>query len=346
MFTSGNFSKSVAVYFGAWILSAGIHFFVIYFRFHIALNLAIGEAFVFNIIPALLGIGLWFLVKFADFEKFTRPELLVRHLSMGAIILFVWNGSAYFIMNFLSGYQQDYVEWLDRTLLLRVVAGFLIYVIMVSVFYLLINNQNLNEQKIREEALKNLLHQSELNTLKAQVKPHFLFNALNSISSLTISDPQKAQEMVINLSEFMRYSLSFSNNDMSTLGQELHHIKLYLAIEKVRFGDRLQINEEIQPGMENRPLPSMVLQPLIENAIKHGIYNTLDSIRIDVKAVSRNEKLLITIANPYDASMTNKQGTGTGLENVFKRLQMIYGINDVLEVFRHPGIFEVRLNIP
>lgn len=349
MFTRNNLSKLLPFYAGSWVLFAAVHFFVVFTQFGIGAGPAIAEAFVFSFIPAILGIGLWYLVKFTDFEKYRRyrrQELLVRHLSMGIVTLLIWFGSAYFVLDFISGHNLEYMAWLDETLTMRVIAGFLTYIIMVSVFYLLINNQNRAEQKLHEEALQNLLYQSELNALRAQIKPHFLFNALNSISSLTITNPQKAQEMVINLSDFMRYSLSFTGDGLSTFKQELNHVKLYLEIEKVRFGDRLMVEENIDESLLDWALPPMVLQPLMENAVKHGMYDISEKSLVRMGAELNGDRLQISISNSYDFSAAKRNGTGTGLQNVKKRFAMIYGIHNLVQIEKDEETFKVQLSIP
>ncbi len=346
MFTRNNLSKLLPLYAGAWALFAAVHFFIVYTQISIGVGLAIGEALVFSFIPAILGIGLWFVIKFADFEKFNLQELLVRHVSIGAVTLLIWFGVGYLLMGVISGHDEGYMNWLDQTLTLRIIAGTLIYVIMISVFYLLINNQNLAERKIHEEALQNLLYKSELNALRAQIKPHFLFNALNSISSLTISNPPKAQEMVINLSDFMRYSLSFTGDGFSTLKQELNHVKLYLEIEKVRFGDRLMVEETIDESAYDWTLPPMILQPLMENAVKHGMYDVSEKSLVRLEAIVNGDRLQIGISNSYDPAAISHSGTGTGLQNVMKRFAMIYGIHNLVQVEKDEQSFKIQLSIP
>jgi len=330
----------------AWILFAAINFIVINSQNGVVFRVALAESIIFNLILALLGIGLWFLVKYSDFEKLTAKELMLRHISLSAITLFIWFGSSYYLMGLISGHNAAYMDRLNQTIYIRIFAGLLTYIIMVTVFYLLINYRNLSERKLREESLQNLLHESELNSLRAQIKPHFLFNALNSISSLTVTNPSKAQEMVINLSEFMRYSLSFSDEGFSTLNKELNHVRLYLEIEKVRFGERLKVEERIGEGVGEWPVPPMILQPLVENSVKHGIYNTPGNSMIKLEANLNGNRLQVSISNNYDKQNASKKGTGTGLSNVIKRCFMIYGISDLVVVNKNEQIFEVKLSIP
>ena len=346
MFNRHNLSGLLPFYAGAWVLFAAVHFLILSTQTNLDINLAITESIVFNVLPGILGIGLWFLIKFADYEKYSKLELFLRHLGMGAVILFIWFGAATLLMGVITGNDSLYLDWLSQTMMFRLIAGILLYLIMISVFYLLINNQNLAERKIHEEALKNLLHKSELNALRAQIKPHFLFNALNSISSLTITNPQKAQEMVINLSDFMRYSLSFTGEGFSSLQQELNHVRLYLEIEKVRFGDRLTVEENIDEAAYDWALPPMILQPLVENAVKHGIDDIAENPVISLLAVVAGDRLQLSISNSYDPTATARDGTGTGLQNVVKRFAMIYGIHNLVQVEKSEKVFSVNLSIP
>lgn len=346
MFAKYNLTKLLPVYLGLFFLMAAIHFLILSLQLDIKLSLAVAESLVFNTILGILGIGLWFLVKFSDFESVNRQEIIIRHLTISAVTLLIWFGSGYYIMGFISGNDAVYMTQMNQTIVVRLIAGILLYIILVVVFYLVINYQNLAERRVREESLQVLLHESELNSLRAQIKPHFLFNALNSISSLTITNPAKAQEMVINLSDFMRYSLSFTNERFSALKQELHHIRLYLEIEKVRFGNRLVVEEIIQDEADQWPLPPMILQPLVENSVKHGIYDTPGESSVRIEVFIDGQRLIVSISNNYDQSASGKNGTGTGLSNVIKRLRMIYGISDLVQVIKNNGIFEVKLSIP
>ncbi|HPG34414.1 MAG: histidine kinase [Lentimicrobiaceae bacterium] len=339
-------NKLLPVYAGAWLVIAFVHYTILRFQLHINEVWSVSEALVFNAVFALLGIGLWYLVKFSDYEKLNSQEMILRHVTSGTVTMLILFGSVYLIMGAVSGNDAEYMALFNETMMVKVFAGLMLYIIMITVFYLLINNQNLKERRAREAALQNLLHESELNSLRAQIKPHFLFNSLNSISSLTITNPEKAQEMVINLSEFMRYSLSFSDNKMSSLKQELYHLRLYLDIEKVRFGGRLMITESFEDGILDWPLPPMILQPLVENAVKHGVYDTPGQSFIKIEGSKNNGWLEIVVSNNFDPAMPRKRGTGTGLANVMKRMQMVYGISTLAKISKNENMFEVKLKFP
>jgi sensor histidine kinase YesM len=346
MFAKLYKNKLLPVYALAWLAIAIVHYIIIVTQLGMGDFIAIAEALVFSSVFALLGIGLWFLVKFSDFEKLNRREMILRHATSSAVTMLIWFGSSYLLMELITGYDPDYIAMINNTMVVRILAGLLLYAIMLAVFYLLINNQNLKERKAREEVLQNLLHESELNSLRAQIKPHFLFNSLNSISSLTVTNPEKAQEMVINLSEFMRYSLSFSDNKMSTLKQELYHLRLYLEIEKVRFGGRLAVDESMEEGILDWPLPPMILQPLVENAVKHGVYDTPGQSFVRIIGKQSDSWLEITVVNNFDPAIPGKRGTGTGLANVMKRMQMVYGMTNLAKISKTENTFEVKLKFP
>jgi LytS/YehU family sensor histidine kinase len=222
----------------------------------------------------------------------------------------------------------------------------MLYALLVTGYYLLINYRELKEKSQREAQLTNLLKEAELNMLRSQIRPHFLFNSLNSISSLTMTNPGKAQEMVIKLSEFMRYSLNFPDTMISTLEKELHHVELYLDIEKVRFGERLAFEKHIQPEALEWNVPVMILQPLLENSVKYGVYESSETTRIKLEIILDNDVLQIKIGNTYDPEATIKRGTGTGLKNIRGRLLNLYGTSSLMKINQADHYFEVTLRIP
>jgi LytS/YehU family sensor histidine kinase len=152
--------------------------------------------------------------------------------------------------------------------------------------------------------------------------------------------------MIIKLSEFMRYSLNFPDESMSTLERELYHIQLYLDIEKVRFGEKLQFTKEIEKNCLAISLPSMILQPIIENAVKYGVYENTSQSHLLLKTSCNEEYLMIYIENDFDPEASFKKGTGTGLRNVGKRLQTAYGTKDLLRTRKENNLFIVEITIP
>ena len=329
-----------------WVAIGVIHFFLLKNGFGFNTMVSAADSLVFNVSFGLIGVGLWYMVRFSDLQTRQVRELVIYHLSGLALTILVWVGLDYFILRQVFKSETQYLEFLQDSLTFRIVSGVFYYSLLVTIYYLVINFRELKEKREREARLVSLVKESELNLLRSQIRPHFLFNSLNSISSLTLTDPAKAQEMVIKLSEFMRYSLNLSDTLMSALEKDLYHAGLYLDIEKVRFGDKLAIEKEIAPEALDWQVPAMILQPLLENAIKHGVYESSEKVIVRVEATVEGNHLKIVIGNDVDPEATPRKGTGTGLKNVEARLLNHYGQGQLMSVNKSQHYFEVTLKIP
>jgi len=228
----------------------------------------------------------------------------------------------------------------------KIFAGYIMYTIYLVFFYAVNYYESLKEKIKKEGEYKALIREAELQALKSQINPHFLFNSLNSISALTVSDPVKAQEMVINLSSFMRYSLMHNEKEMVSFSRELENIKLYLSIEKIRFGKKLNAEFEIDAHCLDAEIPNMILQPLFENAIKYGVYETTEQVTIKTTCKCEGNVLKIIIVNDFDASTLKRKGEGIGLRNIRKRMEIIYNQPDLMKITDHKTSYEVQLIIP
>lgn len=308
--------------------------------------LALFDSFVFNSIFSVFSVGIWFSLQFTRKVQRNWTERLSYFLAAIAFILLITIGSSILIMRAIGSDDMVYLAFLERSLTMRIIASVLIYLLLLSAFSLYQSINELRERIQREASLTEMLREAELNQLRAQINPHFLFNSLNSVSSLTIIDPSKAQEMVIKLSEFMRYSLSMADESLTTLGNELHHTGLYLDIEKVRFSDRLLIEKQVDGICNDWPIPAMILQPLLENAVKHGVYSTTGISVVNLEIKCDNDYLLVGISNAYDPDSLPRKGTGTGLKNVSGRMKAIYRRNDLFSVKQTDHTFSVYLRFP
>ena len=221
-------------------------------------------------------------------------------------------------------------------------------IVCIGLFnWLLVIIEDRDEASLRRRDEKDLLRQSELNDLRQQLQPHFLFNSLNSIQSLMLFDSEKASQMITMLADFLRGSIQKDTSQMRSLEEELKHLKLYLAIEAIRFEERLNINVEVSETIQNAQLPALILQPLVENAIKYGLYGVVGKIELKIKIELDASFLVIQIVNPYDQSSSNiRKGTGFGLSSVARRLNLIYFRNDLLQIKDENGLFQVTLRIP
>ncbi len=185
---------------------------------------------------------------------------------------------------------------------------------------------------------KRLTREAELRALRAQLNPHFLYNSLNSISALTGADPAGARRMCLLLGDFLRSTLSVSGQDEIRLADELALADRFLDIEQIRFGTRLQVERRIDPSASECRVPPLILQPLMENAVVHGIAGLLEGgvIRVDISR--RNGSLSIAIENPRDVDAPAAGVRGMGLDNVRRRLAVMFGHDARLETRADAGI--------
>jgi len=183
-----------------------------------------------------------------------------------------------------------------------------------------------------------------------QIHPHFLFNALNSINALIKEQPDLARKMMGKLSDLLRFSLETREKPLIPLKEEIDLMHQYLEIEKVRFSDRIVIEEQIEPGLETWRVPAMILQPLLENSVRHGIAARRGNGWIRINIDSNDDLLRITVANSV-ASGGSKQNdgagsTGTGLENIRQRLHLLYQDNCTFSIQPGPDVFTVAISLP
>lgn len=343
--TEGSNRSSLIIYSSIWIIIGIIHGIMLHYVYHIETFNAMADSLIFNGNFAILGISIWYIVRFNDLTKSSILLFFVNHFFSMIFLTGIWLGISYFLLTLLIE-QPYYLNFLDQSIAWRVINGMLYYALMALIYYSITYYENFQKKIKAEIELKALVKEAELNSLKNQINPHFLFNSLNSISSLTITNPEKAREMLVKLSELMRYSLKTNHNDQSTLETELANIEKYIALEKIRFGDKLSFVKEIDDICCNKLLPNMILQPLFENAIKHGIYESTESVTIKVKCKYIDEILQISIENNFDPGAKSKKGEGIGLENIQKRLSIIYKNPNLLTTQIKSNTFIARLLIP
>jgi two-component system LytT family sensor kinase len=317
-----------------------------YYAYGSFINISIIDSLISLLIYSGIGLSLWYPFSFFNTGE-TRTTTLISNLVLsGACAVALWAFGTKYLMLLVLPEENNYVAYWDATFPYRIGTGVFIYGIIILSYYLFISLTNLSEKNAKEAKLESLVKETELKMLRSQINPHFLFNSLNSVSSLTITDPEKAREMIIKLSEFMRYALSKKDEQPVSLRSEVENLMLYLDIEKVRFGDRLSTEENIDEECLDVKMPVMILQPLYENAIKHGVYESTESVSVTTQAKITDRHVEIIISNNYDPSMQPKRGTGTGLLNVARRLELFYGKEASINTNRENGIYTVKLFIP
>ncbi|GAA4781177.1 hypothetical protein GCM10023231_05710 [Olivibacter ginsenosidimutans] len=242
--------------------------------------------------------------------------------------------------------DKSYLAFLDLSIPIRYCANGLIiaWVAIIQVLWNTLHDQKENEQ--RKADAEKLAREAELYNLRQQLQPHFLFNSLNSIIALIGRKPEEARNMTFQLSDFLRGTLRKDDQQLIPLKDEIEHLKLYLEIEKVRFGHRLE-TVIVMDNCETCLLPAMILQPLVENAIKYGLYDTTGQVKISISAKKEESHLLVSIQNPFDKE-SNKphKGTGFGLRGVQRRLFLLFGRTDLLQTHHTAHIFTSSIKIP
>jgi LytS/YehU family sensor histidine kinase len=226
------------------------------------------------------------------------------------------------------------------------IAGVPLYLISVAVHYLLLTFEASREAERRALESQVATREAELRALRAQLNPHFLFNSLNSINALVGSDPEAARRMCESLGDFLRRTLALGARDAVSLGEELALVDRYLAIERVRFGERLRVECRLEPAVERCLVPPLLLQPLVENAIKHGIAERIEGGTVRIAAARHDGVLTIEVENDVDSDAPPRRGEGVGLANVRRRLDAIDARNARLDVRRIADQFRVTLTLP
>lgn len=269
--------------------------------------------------------------------------ILVVSVVGSSIWVFVQHG----IFGLILDENDAYFQMITYTWRIRFVAGFLL-ISSMSMFSLLWYNQQ--EQKginSRKTEIEKLNKEAELFNLRQQLQPHFLFNSLNSISALTISNPGKAREMIYQLSDFLRGTLKKDEQQWNTLEEEIQHLELYLEIEKVRFGNRLQTSIDCSEEVKHFKIPALLLQPVVENAIKFGLYDTTGDVLIKLKATSIENNLKFEVQNPFDPETAQpSKGAGFGLSSIQRRLFLLFARNDLLKTEKNGQHFNTTILIP
>ncbi len=330
----------------AWLFLALGQSLLFYFAYGSFVNISILDSIISLLIYSGIALSLWY--PFNYFNTGDRPvtTLISNIVVSGTLTIVLWSVLTKLVMQLILTEESIYLAYWDATFPYRIGIGVFIYGIIILAYFLFISLTNLSEKNAKEARLESLVKETELKLLRSQINPHFLFNSLNSVSSLTITDPDKARDMVIKLSEFMRYALSKKDEQPVSFRSELENLRLYLDIEKVRFGDRLAIEESIEENCLEVKMPVMLLQPLYENSVKHGVYESTESVKITTQANIVEGHLKITISNNYDTAPSSKRGTGTGLLNVARRLELFYGKRASIEATKENGVYTVILYIP
>ena len=340
--------RNLIIYGVFWLLIAAMQGYFLYTFYEASLYLAITDSLIFSLLYFLIGLGLWYPVKYNQMETNNVGSLVVNHLVGVSIALIILMLFGYYSIKSIPVVGEGYLEFFNKTLVWRILNSIAIYVVIVLVYYLIMYYQNYIEKINKESELKTNVKVAELNVLKSQINPHFLFNSLNSISALTVNESEQARDMILKLSDFLRFSISEKPDTLHPFSVEVDNISRYLDIEKIRFGDKLAVKHDIAKKCNEAEVPSLILQPIIENAIKHGLNESLDTVEIRITADCFQGFLKIQIENDFDGEVKKSKptGNGIGLKNIAQRLKLIYGREDLISVGTDNNKFLVTITFP
>jgi two-component system, LytTR family, sensor histidine kinase AlgZ len=310
----------------------------------------LGAAVAAVIVPIVLVFGFICLTPWYLCQRFPlraaplwRPPLV--HLLVALISASLWALFAHaLLLTFVTPPPGSSFIGLESAMFGRAVPVFLLSSVL---HYLAIAVDDSRVAETRAATAQSLAAQAELRALRAQLTPHFLFNSLNSISALTSADPPAARRMCLLLGDFLRGTLHLSSLERIPLGQELALVDQFLAIEQVRFGERLQLARAIAPEALAIAIPPLIVQPLVENALRHGVAQRLDGGTVSIAARLEGEELVVAIENPVDGPPKPRVGRpAVGLDNVRRRLEAGYGRVGQLRVGGDGERFRAEIRLP
>lgn len=290
---------------------------------------------------AFVCLSAFYLCRFVPIQPVGIPRLLVANGAAAALSSGLWVLSGRALTTAL-GLEAKY----ERHTLTLFGMGVLLYLLAAALHYILLAMEASRQARAREAEARVLAREAELKALKAQVNPHFLFNSLHSIAALTGADPARAREMCVLLSDFLRGSLGLGERESVPFGEELALVNRFLAIEQVRFGARLRVEQRVEEDTKECPVPPLLLQPLVENAVRHGIATLVEGGAILIEARRAQGSLLIALENTFDENASARRGNGLGLANVRKRLDVRYGNAARLDVRVTGDRYRVELLVP
>lgn len=328
------------LYLAAWIPSGAMLGFVLVLSTSISWIEGAAIITPVALLLALFCLSPWYSCRYLPLRSTPVWKLLTNHV-LAAIVL---GGAILFTVRLIArGLSSSTFPGLDVRLRAAMpVLGdivVLVYLLSIAIHYALFAVQSSREAEI-------LARESELKALKAQINPHFLFNSLHSISALTAVDAARARDMCIRLSDFLRSSLRLGERITIPFREELALARNYLDVEQVRFGDRLRVVQDIDEGCGDCEVPPLLVQPLVENAIKHGIATLVEGGEISMRGRRSEERMRFVIENEFDPEAPSSRKTGIGLANVRNRLAARYGNNARIDVEVEGTRYRVVLSLP
>jgi hypothetical protein len=304
-----------------------------------------------NYLFGLVSILIWLLCKRIPFDQINKILFFSFHFLSAMFCSALWLFISYGFWYLAEG--ERIFEQVDVRQIIgwQFLFGMIQYFFVAGIFYTIIYHRNLKQQEMEQAELKILTRDAELKALKLQMNPHFLFNSLNSINALVTKNPALARKMISQLSDLLRMSLETHDKLLIPLKEELDLVHTYLAIEQMRFGDKMTFTADIDPELLTKPFPAMLLQPLLENAVKHGIASTRTGGIISLTIRLINNQIVGAVINETDGGTPQQSATpannGISLNNIRQRLDRMYGNNYGWQIdHSEANKFKVEFRLP
>ena len=333
-------------YFTVWAMVIVLQIYLLSTFLPLSRQEAVSVSLFVNLFFILLSLLSWYPVR-AIYAVYTGTgTLFVTWLVFILFLEAIWLSLSFLAMPLFLPEELGPRQLFVNILPWQAAAGFFMAVITMFVYYLFLSEEKLKEKERQEAQLRALVRETELQFLKSQLNPHFLFNTLNNLGNMILQRPGEAREMLVKLSGYLRNVLEQEKEEFTTIRGELEQIRLYLDLEKIRFEERWNYHETVQQGCEEMTVPAMILQPLFENAVRYAYYEGSRKSTIRFLCEKAEGYAVITLSNGYDPAARVPEGQGIGLWNIRKRLLLIYGRDDLLQIRRKEDTFEVSLRIP
>jgi two-component system, LytTR family, sensor histidine kinase AlgZ len=290
-----------------------------------------------------------FLFAFACLSPWPICRVRPLRLADAAMLAVTWAAAAAAASAMLTGAAWAMARMEGRPaahLDLLFGVGILLYLLSAGLHYASLAAEASREASLAAAEARMLARDAELHALRMQINPHFLFNSLHSIAALATTDGVRAREMCIRLADFLRSSLGLGGRDSIPLREELALARSYLEVEQVRFGARLEFSEDIQESCRDCAVPVLLLQPLVENAVKHGIAGLVEGGAIRLSVERLGESVRVAVENGFDPDAPPPNRLGMGLPHVRRRLELRYGASASLQAGGREGVYRVELRFP
>lgn len=334
--------KNKLIFTSCWLVWSLVHVAILH-NWQLTWGSAINDAIVSNV---LLAAACWLTSNNLRYYR-PRKGRYAYMIILCAALSGLWVFIVKLVMQQLYTSDTTYLNFLSISLPVRFIIALLATGCVALISLLWYTQEEQTELEQRSLAAAQLAKDAELYKLRQQLQPHFLFNSLNSISALVALRPEQARKMIQQLSDFLRGTLKKEENQWITLEEELEHLALYLEIEKVRFGHRLHTEVDYDSSAAGFRIPHMLLQPVVENAIKFGLYDTTGEVTIRIKATTTDSELQVVVQNPFDPETSSpRHGTGFGLTSVQRRLYLLYARTDLLQTTAEQATFTTVIKIP